>query len=311
MSEVPGIEAMESLWALMLDEIAQGAKISTFESDIVKPSGDHYASSVTRIGTFNIVSDGIYLNYLPENDQLVEFARQPGGSINASAVDIAQAQPGDSVAFAIDPSRGTLLGMLVQAPNLIERVKQGKEVGYAIIAVLIIGLIVVVRRLIVLSSVKRGMEKQLADMDHVQDNNPLGRALGAYYENKHLSVDVVTRKLDEVIVKDVAEIKKGLPFVKVLAAVAPLMGLLGTVTGMIGTFQAITLFGTGDPKLMAGGISQALVTTVLGLVAAIPLLLSHSLLNSRAQTLIKVLAEQAAGMVATQAEFLEKQKRAQ
>lgn len=311
MSEVPGIESMESLWTLMLDEIAQSAKISSFESDIVKPSGEHYTSEVTRIGSFNVVANGVYLNYLPENDQLVEFARQPGGSVNESAADIEKAAAGDSVAFAIDPSRGVLLGMLVQAPNLMERVKQGKEVGYAIIGVLIIGLLVVLRRLVVLSSVRRGMNKQLADMEHVHDDNPLGRVLGAYYENRHFSVAVVTRKLEEVIVKDVAEIKKGLPFVKVLAAVAPLMGLLGTVTGMIGTFQAITLFGTGDPKLMAGGISQALVTTVLGLLAAIPLLLSHSLLNSRAQSLIKVLAEQAAGMVATQAEKLEREKRAQ
>lgn len=306
MKEVPRIEDMEKLWGLMLDEIVQSAKVTRFEADIVKPSGDHYSAPVTRIGSFNVVTGDTYLNYLPESEQLVEFARQPGGSVRGSASDLSGATAGDTIGFAIDPSRGVLLGMLVQAPNLMERIAQGKEVGYAIIVVLIIGLMVVARRLIVLAKMQAGMKKQLADMKQASVENPLGRALNAFYENRHLSVDVVTRKLDEVIVKDVAEIRRGLPLVKVLAAVAPLMGLLGTVTGMIGTFQAITLFGTGDPKLMAGGISQALVTTVLGLVAAIPLLLSHSLLSTRAQSLTKILAEQAAGMVATQAENLEK-----
>jgi len=93
-----------------------------------------------------------------------------------------------------------------------------------------------------------------------------------------------------------------LMFLKIIAVVAPLLGLLGTVTGMIITFQAITLFGTGDPKLMAGGISTALVTTVQGLCVAIPTVLLHTLVASRARRLNQILEEQAAGMVAVQSE---------
>ena len=86
------------------------------------------------------------------------------------------------------------------------------------------------------------------------------------------------------------------------ANTATLLGLLGTVTGMIATFQSITLFGTGDPKLMAGGISQALITTVLGLIAAIPLLLLHNFVATRSKDLVQILEERSAGMVASRAE---------
>ena len=150
----------------------------------------------------------------------------------------------------------------------------------------------------------------MSDLDKISEDNPLGRIMAVYYENEHLNdLEVIARKLEEVVISAVAEVKQGLSTIKVLAAIAPLMGLLGTVTGMIGTFQAITLFGTGDPKLMAGGISQALVTTVLGLCAAIPLLLSHSILNTRAVFISKVIGEQAAGMMAEKAVNLAKEKR--
>ena len=149
----------------------------------------------------------------------------------------------------------------------------------------------------------------MSDLDKISEDNPLGRIMSVYYENEHLNdLEVIARKLEEVVISAVAEVKQGLSTIKVLAAIAPLMGLLGTVTGMIGTFQAITLFGTGDPKLMAGGISQALVTTVLGLCAAIPLLLSHSILNTRAVFISKVIGEQAAGMMAEKAVNLAKDK---
>ncbi len=149
----------------------------------------------------------------------------------------------------------------------------------------------------------------MSDLDKISEDNPLGRIMAVYYENEHLNdLEVIARKLEEVVISAVAEVKQGLSTIKVLAAIAPLMGLLGTVTGMIGTFQAITLFGTGDPKLMAGGISQALVTTVLGLCAAIPLLLSHSILNTRAIFISKVIGEQAAGMMAEKAVNLAKDK---
>ena len=204
-----------------------------------------------------------------------------------------------SVGFYLDPSRGALLGLIVQSPSLLERIEQGRVVGYAILVLTLIGMALVAQRLIELTRLRMRIAKQLNDLDSPRPDNPLGRILTAYYENRHLNLETIKSRIEEIVYSDIAEIKKGLPVIKVLAAIAPLMGLLGTVTGMIGTFQAITLFGTGDPKLMAGGISQALVTTVLGLCAAIPLLLSHSLLSSQVTKITKTLGEQFLSVIAT------------
>jgi len=109
-------------------------------------------------------------------------------------------------------------------------------------------------------------------------------------------------KMAEGVMRETPKLESGLTLLKIIAAVAPLMGLLGTVTGMIITFQAITIFGAGDPKAMAGGISSALVTTVLGLLVAIPTVLLHTLVNGRAQRVIHLLTEQATGIIAEHSE---------
>ena len=308
--EVPTIAEMQTLWRLLSQEIAMSGEVTKFESDVIEPGGTAYSAEVVRVGLFNVITEDKYLNYLSDKNALSELPRQPAGYVRSTANDLFTSPADVAVNFALDPSRGALLGLLVQSPSLIERIQQGKEVGYAIILLGIIGLLLALERLFRLTNLSSKMKKQLRDMNQFSGENPLGRIMGVYYENQHLDdLDVISRKLEQVVISEVSEVKKGLATIKVLAAIAPLMGLLGTVTGMIGTFQAITLFGTGDPKLMAGGISQALITTVLGLCAAIPLLLSHSLLNSRAQYLSKVIGEQAAGMMATKAAELAKSRK--
>ncbi len=301
-TEVPSIGQMRALWQLLIEEVAYSGTVHSFNHEVIDPDGTRFAADVVRVGTFNVVTDDLYLNYLGEDGELLVLPRQPAGYVRSSAAAMASAAPGERVDFTIDPSRGALLGLLVQSPSLKERVAQGGTVGYAIIAIGIIGLLIVLERFLRLSRITSRMKRQLKNLDKVEEDNPLGRVMTAYYENKHLDIETVERKLQEVVILDMAEIKKGLPIVKVLAAVAPLMGLLGTVTGMIGTFQAITLFGTGDPKLMAGGISQALITTVLGLCAAIPLLLTHSMLSAKVTQIGKMISEQAAGLMAKKAE---------
>lgn len=300
--EVPTIPQMRLLWSLLLEETALSSQVSRFEAEIVEPGGQNYAADVVRVGTFNVISGDRYLNYISDTDQLVELPRQPQGYIRSSANDLYGSSSQEQVGFYIDPSRGALLGLLVQSPSLGERIEQGKTVGYAIIVVGSFGLLLVLQRLIALTRIRVRMGKQLKDITSPNADNPLGRIMIAYYENRHLDLEAIKRRVDAVMFADLADIRKGLQVVKVLAAVAPLMGLLGTVTGMIGTFQAITLFGTGDPKLMAGGISQALITTVLGLCAAIPLLLSHSFLTSRVSSLGKLIGEHSLALLAEKAE---------
>ena len=301
-TEVPTIPEMQELWTLLIQEIAYSGEISRFESNIVAPGGTIYSDSVVRVGMFNAISGDRYLNHLTEENILAELPRQPAGFARATAADLADAS-GQTIAFALDPSRGALLGLLVQSPSLFERIEQGKAVGYVILFGLLVGLVLVLERWARLTRLQGRINKQLKDLDSVSDDNPLGRIVATYYENQHLDdLETISRKLETVVIKDVAAVTAGLPVIKILATVAPLTGLLGTVVGMIETFQSITLFGTGDPKLMAGGISMALITTVLGLVAAIPLLISHTFLSAKAASLSKVIAEQAAGMMAMKAE---------
>ncbi|MGD8637210.1 MAG: MotA/TolQ/ExbB proton channel family protein, partial [Gammaproteobacteria bacterium] len=212
-----------------------------------------------------------------------------------------EASPGEVVGTAVDPSRGSLLGLLIQAPSLRERIDQGGVVGYVIIVLGVIGLLIAVWRLLYLSGVGAGIRKQLKS-ETPNEKNPLGRILKVYDDNVDTDTETLELKLDEAILREAPNLEKWQGGIKVLAAVAPLLGLLGTVTGMIATFQAITLFGTGDPKLMAGGISQALVTTVLGLCVAIPLVLLHSWVAGRSRGLIEILEEQTAGIIARKAE---------
>ena len=143
--------------------------------------------------------------------------------------------------------------------------------------------------------------RKQASASEPNSNNPLGRVLQVGRENLSKDIETLELKLAEAIMAERPSIEKGINVVKIISVVAPLAGLLGTVTGMIITFQQITLFGTGDPKIMAGGISQALVTTVLGLVVAIPTTLAHSFLQSSARSVVDVLEEQATGIVAEKA----------
>ncbi|MEK6214113.1 MAG: MotA/TolQ/ExbB proton channel family protein, partial [Vibrio fluvialis] len=133
-------------------------------------------------------------------------------------------------------------------------------------------------------------------------NNPLGRILSVYNKEQNRSVEALELRLLEAVVDEQTGLEKGLSMLKLLAALAPMLGLLGTVTGMIETFQVITQFGNGDPKVMAGGISMALVTTVLGLVAAMPLLLAHNILSTQAENIRNILEKQGIGLVAEEAE---------
>ena len=201
------------------------------------------------------------------------------------------------VQVGIDPTRGVILGMLVKAPDVWERISQGGAVGYIILLLGGVGLIIVVSRMIDLLRVAKGVERQLADLARITDDNPLGRILGVAKDSDVDDMESFELLIDEAVAKEIPVLEKGQSLIKLLASVAPLLGLLGTVVGMIETFQSISLFGTGDPKLMAGGISQALVTTMLGLLVAIPLLFLHSLMLARSNAISQILDEQSAGLL--------------
>jgi len=299
--DLPTMDQLRQLWYMLQLEMTEQGKVVTFPAKVIDDNGDPRDEMVTRIGPFTAVANGNYLRFDSENQELADLTRQPGGQWLSAAKRLEGADPGEFVKAAIDPSSGQILGLLVQTPSLMERIKQGKTVGYVVIVLAIFGLLIGFERIFTLSMTASAVKRQVRSKK-ASKGNPLGRILLVYEEFQNSDVETIELKLDEAILRETPKLERGLNTLKVLAGVAPLLGLLGTVTGMIVTFQAITLFGTGDPKLMAGGISQALVTTVLGLVAAIPLLLLHSLASGRARTVQQILEEQSAGLVAAQAE---------
>mgnify|MGYP003625703151 CR=1 FL=1 len=304
--KLPSIEEIERVWYELNREMVESGKVVAFNAQVAKPNGDKVDQTVVRVGTFNVVSDdGKYLSYVPSKGTLEELARQPSGPYLTWAKELVASTGGEGMQkFGIDPTGptgGSFLSALINSPNLEERWHQGGYIGYAITAVGVFAFILALIRLGYLAAVGAKVSSQLKS-DKANTNNPLGRVLKIHEDNPSMDADTLELKLSEGILKETPRLEAGLTLLKIIAAVAPLMGLLGTVTGMIITFQAITIFGAGDPKAMAGGISGALVTTVLGLLVAIPTVLLHTIVNGRAQRIIHVLNEQTTGIIAEHTE---------
>jgi len=297
---LPSIDELENLWFVLQQEMTESGAVVRFDATVTDIDGGQRKREVVRVGTFNVIADGRYLQWVPETRQLTDLARQPPRRYLATVGRFQKTTEGMHD-FALDPTRGTLLSLLIQTPDLSERVQQGGVIGYVIIALGLVGFGVAVQRMIYLAGVGRRMRAE-EKRDVPSTESPLGRVLNVYVKNPATDVETLELKLDEAILAEAPALERGTTLIKVISAAAPLLGLLGTVTGMIKTFQAITLFGTGDPKMMASGISEALVTTVLGLTVAIPTLLAHALVSGTGNGIIEVLEEQAAGIVARHAE---------
>ena len=301
----PTIDDIEILWLLLQEEMTEAGKVNVFEAPVVTADGTAAQRSVLRVGTFSAFSGDDFLRYVPETGELLVLTRQPAARYRSGARDFA-AHPGNIGTITVDPTRGNLLGMLSYTPSLRERIDQGGIIALIIISLGALGLLLACWRGLYLAVMTLRVNKQLDNLEAPRASNPLGRVLLAVRGVDLDEEELLQLKLDEAVLAEMPALERGNGVIKLLAATSPLLGLLGTVTGMILTFQAISLFGTGDPKLMAGGISQALVTTVLGLVVAIPLLFSHSVIAYMSRTLIQRLDEQCAGVLARTAERQER-----
>ncbi len=289
---IPTAAQLRELWLLLLDEMVYSGETTKFNSAIITSQGVEEEHQVTRIGTFSAIADGEYLRYLPESGRLLALARQPTGTSpgNARAFELAS-EP--LLPVAIDPSRGSILSLIVQTPELSDRIRQGGLIGYVILGIGAIGLLLGLERTAVLGFAGRRANQVASGSKQI--DHPITEIRKIASDPDYLAdVDAMSAKLDEIVASAAQHLRRGLATLAIFAAVSPLLGLLGTVTGMIETFQVITLFGAGDPRLMSGGISQALVTTQLGLAVAIPLLLLHSFLQGKANSLIAELDETAA-----------------
>jgi len=302
--ELPTVVELRQLWSAMVTEIAESGKVVRFVVPVERAGGRQESLQVTRIGVFNAVSGGSFLDWDSSRSRahLIELPRQPAKRFRALAAGLETTAPDGFAPMAIDFTRGQILRAVVQSRTPVERVREdGGTVGYVIIAVGFLGLLLCLWKAVSLYTTGAAMARQIGS-EVADKSNPLGRVLAVYAESPDTDVETLELKLDEAILRESAPIETGLSFIKVLYVVAPLLGLLGTVVGMIATFQMITLFGSGDPRMLAGGISTALVTTVLGLVVAIPMTIFHSFLQAKARALVQTLEEQAAGIIARLAE---------
>ncbi|WP_342608679.1 MotA/TolQ/ExbB proton channel family protein [Vibrio tritonius] len=296
---LPSMKQLIGLWHSMEEQVQASGEIAPITISYINGDGKTVQEKAVRLGTFGLVTEQGYVQWNNARKDAVAYDRQPeDGPTLTSLNDVLQ---GDVKNIVLDPSHGTLTKQLALEPTMMDRLEAGGVVGNVIIALLVIGLIIAGYRGVTLTLARKQIKAQLKNPSQ-PTNNPLGRVLSVYSKEKKLTVEALELRLLEAVVDEQTQLERGLSMLKLLAALAPMLGLLGTVTGMIETFQVITQFGNGDPKVMAGGISMALVTTVLGLVAAMPLLLSHNILSSQAESIRNILEKQGISLVAEQAE---------
>ena len=298
--ELPSTRDLEALWFELQREIVEQGRVPRYQALVLTLDGEAVEREVIRAGPFAAISDGKFLLWENRDQTLRELPRQPPSRYLNTVAPFESTLSGFAD-LAVDPSRGSLLNALMDTPDFWERIQQGGYVGFVIIGLGLVAVIVGLVRWVVIAITSRKVAAQ-HKLERADPGNPLGRILSVYEENRDLDVETLELKLDEVVMRESAKLSRFLWVVKVVSVVAPLLGLLGTVTGMIQTFQAITLFGAGDPKMMAGGISEALVTTMLGLSTAIPLVLLHAALSNSTGRIIEQIDEQSAGLIARRAE---------
>lgn len=301
---MPSIQDLERFWFELQREMTESGSVVKFDTKVVTPEGTPIDANVVRVGPFSATTEGRYLAYLPSQKQFAIMARQPGAEF-ATPARALQAAPEGYVESVIDPTRGVLLSIYSQRPTLWERIEKGEAVGYVIILVGAAGGLMLIYQLFYLAQVRGRVRNQLKFIDAPVADNPLGRVLATFKgEAERLEEDtqVVELRISEAVLKESPKLERFQSFLRLAVAAGPLLGLIGTVIGMIITFQSITESGSSDPKLMANGISQAMIATLLGLGIAVPLLFGNAWLASISKSIMQVLEEQSAGLLAARLE---------
>lgn len=299
--EIPAVSDLEKLWYLYAQEAAESGRVARFRAQIVDALGEKSEAEVLRLGLFTALTADGYLGLEPGTGRLALLPRQPEGQ-SGTAREFSAATTGLH-AVLIDPSRGDLLRLIAERPTVMERIHMGGVVGYVIIAIGVLGAVLAIYQFAYLLVVGLRVRRQLGEVTTPREDNPLGRVLSCLKgDPAGQDPEVLETRLSEAVLRETPRLERFQSLLRMIVAAGPLLGLLGTVIGMIITFQVITEVGAGDPKLMAGGISQAMIATVLGLGIAIPLLFVNSFLMARSRTLTQILDEQAAGLLAQRLE---------
>jgi biopolymer transport protein ExbB len=297
---LPSMPVLEQLWFESQREMTESGRVVRFNGSVVDSDGKPVDAEVVRIGSFIATAGGKYASFLPSQKAIQVLPRQPGSELEAIAEELHATQNGYSEAV-IDPSRGVLLALYVQRPTFSERIENGESINYVILLVGAIGLILWIYQTFYLVRVRAAVRKQLGNLDRPTKDNPLGRVLATFKGDASTveeDAEVIELRISEAVLREVPPIERFQSFLRLAVAAGPLLGLIGTVIGMIITFQSITESGSSDPRLMAHGIGTAMIATVLGLGIAIPLLFGNAGLTAMSKSLIQILDEQSTGLLA-------------
>jgi len=296
----PTTEDLERIWFEMQREMIASGQVARYQTDVVQPGGEVVDATVVRVGPFNAVSDGKHLAYNPELQSLTVYPRQPPSDILAYGRALESASEG-YVQTVVDSARGVLMGLYVERPTWVDRIKHGEHINYVILLVGAVAALAFLFQFVYLVLVRLKVGAQLKNLDKPTNDNPLGRVLLAFKgdpKNIEQDSDAAELRISEAVSRELPKLERAQALLSLSVAAGPLLGLIGTVLGMIITFQSITESGSSDPKLMAAGIGAAMIATVLGLGIAIPLLFGNALLGALSRGVTQVLEEQSAGMLA-------------
>ena len=296
----PTAADLKRLWTELLREMTLAGQVTRFTAKVGQSNGGQSEQQVVRIGAFTASAGADYLTFIPELKTFVRLSRQPPAELRELASGLAKADSG-YVKAVVDPARGALLALYVERPNWLERVHLGGEVTYVILAVGALGMLLWAVQFLYLVVVRVGVWSQLRNLDQLSKTNPLGRVLLAFKGDAariEQEADIAELRISEAVLREVPKLERFQAFLRLSVAAGPLLGLIGTVIGMIVTFQAITESGSSDPKLMANGIGQAMIATVAGLGIAIPLLFGNSILATLSRGVVQILDEQSTGLLA-------------
>ncbi len=312
-AQFPGMSEIAKMNETLRRRLHDGGVVRLTKGSIVDRGGKTTDADILVLGNFTAAyrlgEEVGFLNYSPNGGKLFALSRLPEGG------DVKQLRgymDGKEEAVVIDISRGAALSQLVHTPNFWQQCQSGGPLVWPILAIFVLAVLLILERLLFLFS-RRCHADALADRLAVLAANhdwqgckeecnrligkPLSRVLAAGLECCHLGREMMENALQEAILKEIPPLERFLSTLGMLAAIAPLLGLLGTVTGMIDTFFVITQHGTGDPRLMSDGISVALVTTMLGLSVAIPIMLVHTLLSRAVDNRIALMEEKAVALI--------------
>ena len=312
-SFIPGMDRIKAMSDLLFDQIDQGGSVCLKPGTIVNRQGKTLESQVLILGAFTaayrLAGESGFLNYTHGEKKLYALSKLPASAMQK---ELTRYMDGESDAVPMDISKGGALNQLIHDLSLMDQIPKGGPIVWPILTILGLGtfitlerILFLLRRRIKLETVCSKIETQAEDRNwgacaatcDQYGKNPVIRVIRSGVDSRDLPREDMENAVQEAILKEIPPMERFLSTMGMLAAIAPLLGLLGTVTGMIDTFHVITMHGTGDPRMMSGGISEALVTTMLGLSVAIPIMLSHTLLSRSVENSVGMMEEKAMALI--------------